>query len=210
MSDQGCDRYREQIGDYLCWGLADSETNSVDEHLAGCPGCQREFESYREVLATVDRACPASAPAGLADKVTDGVLARLSRGDPRPAFRFRPRIAAAVAACLLAGVLGVFFSGSGNADRELEEQLAAVTANAESVLWLVHELEKENEAFLDIFGHTGTPPAGVGPSDSAGLLPKTTRTSPNRHTHAPAAMKPVPTVGSVSIASFWVPGWNAL
>ena len=153
MTNRECEHFREQIGDYVCGGLVDSEIDSMNEHLADCADCQQELESYREVLATVDRAGLASAPTGLAGEVTDSVLARLEGAGRRPLLRFRPRAIASVAACLLAGLLGVFFLRPGNAEHDLEEQVAAVTANAESVLWLVHEIERENEAFLALLSH---------------------------------------------------------
>ena len=163
MSDRGCEHFREQIGDYLCGGMTSEEADAIDQHLADCADCQQEFGSCRAVLATVDRAGLASAPTGLAAEVADGVLARLEGVGKRPLLRFRLRTIASVAACLLAGLLGVFLLRPGNAEHDLEEQAAAVTANAESVMWLVHEIERENEAFLALLSHGAGRPSDAGP-----------------------------------------------
>jgi len=166
VSDKGCEHFSEQITDYVCGGPTDAETNTMSRHLAECPACQQELEEYQRTLAIVDQAGLDLPPVGLAEEMTARVLAELSRVERRPIFRFGPRAVAAVAACLLAGLFGVFFVLPGNANRELEEQVAAVTAEAESVLWLVHEIEKENEAFLKILAHDDRPLPGVMPAEA--------------------------------------------
>jgi len=76
---------REQLSAYLEADLDPSERARIQEHLAGCPDCRRE---YRELRHTVDllRGLPApDSPPDLADRV----IARLRAGEGRPGLASR-------------------------------------------------------------------------------------------------------------------------
>ena len=82
---------RERLSAYLEADLDPSEQARIEEHLAGCPDCRRE---YRELRHTVDllRGLPApDPPPDLADRV----IARLRAGEGRPGLvaRCQARIA---------------------------------------------------------------------------------------------------------------------
>jgi len=71
---------RERLSAYLEADLDPSERARIEEHLAGCPDCRRE---YRELRHTVDllRGLPSpDPPPDLADRV----IARLRAGEGRP------------------------------------------------------------------------------------------------------------------------------
>ena len=157
MTDRGCERFRDELGDYLYGGLTPSEHSAAERHLAGCSQCRAELEATRQALAMVDRAGLASAGADVAGSVTEGVVAALGQ-QRRATRRTWLRAAASVAACLTLAAVGtwaVLRDGSGAANRQLEAEASAVGADAESVLRLVDELERENDELLRLMGEGG-------------------------------------------------------
>jgi anti-sigma factor RsiW len=159
MSDQACEQARERFADYL-YGEADAE--AVERHLTACGVCRAELETMRRALAAVDRAGLAEAPAGVADAVVAGVLPRV-----RPRRRRWLKVAASAAACL-AAALGLWLAVGGRggdateANQALVADTRAVAADAESVLRMIDELERENAALIQLLGQGGPPAPGHG------------------------------------------------
>jgi len=165
-----CERFRERLGDYVYGESA--QTAALDRHLEQCSGCRRELEATRRALAAVDRAGLGSAPEEVVDEVILGVTARLHRDMRRVARRRWLRAVASVAACLLLGALGawffVFSDGKGSAvpsNGQLELETRAVAAEAESVLRLLDELDRENRTLLQLLGGDAVDQPGVEPDE---------------------------------------------
>lgn len=159
MSENPCQRFREQIEDVL-YGES-PEAEAVERHLAECAACREELAAMRRALVAVDRAGLDAAPEGVAEAVAVGVAARLGR----PRRRTWLRVAASVAASLVIalGVWLVARPGGGDpagANAALAVEAQAVAADAETVLRLVDELERENAALLRLLGAGGPPVPG--------------------------------------------------
>jgi hypothetical protein len=108
----------------------------------------------------VDRAGVDAAPPEVVEQVISGVAAELQPARKRVADRRSVRAVAALAACLLVAALGtwaiVLTTGDGTVPRvvagELELETRAVAAEAESVLHLLDELEREDGTLVQLLG----------------------------------------------------------
>jgi anti-sigma factor RsiW len=100
-----CQEARELLEEYRRGELPPDVAARVGAHLAGCPACRRLREEADAVAALVGRLPRQDVPARLARWVRR--RARRRRGLPRPlGWLARPWAAAAVAAVLVAAVLG--------------------------------------------------------------------------------------------------------
>ncbi len=168
MNDDACRGFRERLTAYIYGELAD--TTDFEHHLADCPACRQELEATRHALAMVDRAGLDDAPDGIADAVVSGVLSKLRPTPKRPATRWLNRVAA-VAACLLVGTIGtwIFVRTSGsdpatNSGRGLGLAARAVSAEGQSVLRLLDELEAEDDILVQLLGEKETEQPHIDPN----------------------------------------------
>ena len=63
------DEAEQLLGAYALDATSVEEREQVEAHLAGCPRCQAEVASHREVTAMLAVGLGGEAPAGLWDKV---------------------------------------------------------------------------------------------------------------------------------------------
>jgi len=150
-----CERIRDQLADYIYGELPLAEVEAVECHLSACSDCREELAATRRALAAVDRAGLGSAPDGVAEAVIVGVAARLVR--PRLRLRLLTSFAAGLA-LTAAGAwlfLGAPEGESARANETLAVEAAAVAADAEGVLRLVDDLERENDALLRLLSQGG-------------------------------------------------------
>jgi hypothetical protein len=105
-----CYRTRRRIGAYLDEALGDREAASAATHIATCPRCQAELESFRRLATMLRNTVPTpDLPewTGFWEGVRRGIEAPRVPATARP--RWRPRLvvgaAAASAALLLSVVL---------------------------------------------------------------------------------------------------------
>ncbi len=119
----GCEPIRELISAHLDGELDEAERRLVDEHLAGCTACAAEREGLRRTVGLVKGLPREAAPAALAERIRaalppapeaprpGGRVVPPSRPaiaaapSPRGKLLTLPRVAAAVAAGLLVGVI---------------------------------------------------------------------------------------------------------
>jgi hypothetical protein len=82
---------RERLSAHLEAELDASERDRVEEHLAGCPECRREYRELRHMVDLLRGLTPPDPPPDLADRVIE----RLRAGEGRPGLveRFQARIA---------------------------------------------------------------------------------------------------------------------
>lgn len=158
MTKTACEQCRDQFGDYLYGEFA--EASAFERHLAECSACRERLEATKRALAAVDRAGLDSAPEEVVKAVISGVAAELQPVSKRVTDRRWVRAVAALAACLLLAAVGtwvfVLTTGEGPAPPvvagELELETRAVAAEADSVLHLLDELEKENGTLVQLLG----------------------------------------------------------
>jgi anti-sigma-K factor RskA len=149
--DSAHDRWHGDAAAYALHALEQDEARAFEEHLAECPRCQAELESFRETVAALPAAAPARTPAPeLKQRVMAGVAAdaparagaredsaRAGRARPRPgqpgglsSWR-RPQIAVAVAAVAAAlVVVGLLTLGGGSSTRTFTGLVHAPGASA--------------------------------------------------------------------------------
>lgn len=168
MSEDVCERFREQLGLYVYREL--SETTAIERHLAECSVCRQELDATRRALAVIDRASLDSAPEGVAEAVISEVLARVRPASKPTTGRRRLRAVAMVAASLLTVAVGAWFflrtTGGESVtrlDHDLELETQAVATEAEAVLRLLDELEEENDVLARLLGMDGVEDPGVEP-----------------------------------------------
>jgi predicted anti-sigma-YlaC factor YlaD len=53
MASLACQQVVELVTDYLEGSLRRRTRRRIEEHLAGCPGCQRYLDQMRETLAVL-------------------------------------------------------------------------------------------------------------------------------------------------------------
>jgi anti-sigma factor RsiW len=134
-----CLKDEEWINRYLDGELSPSERRRFQQHLAGCPACQRDLARTRALFAVLEGLQDAPVPAGLPNEVLGGL-------SPQPAPRFSLWVLAAqVAATLL--FLGLAYPqlaiwyeqlGTWFAPGWLSSQIAHVAAWGRDVrTWLV-------------------------------------------------------------------------
>lgn len=163
-----CEQFREHLGEYLYGELV--ETGDQGRHLEKCSQCRRELELARHALATVNRAGLDAAPEEVVERVISGVVAQIHGSTRRAVGRRWVRAVAAVAACLLVGLFGARYlissAGKGSSTvshGELELEIRAVAAEAQSVLTLLDDLGKENTTLLQMLGGDAADRPGVVP-----------------------------------------------
>jgi len=144
MNELTCDQVRDQIPDCI-YGEA---SEAVERHLSTCPACREELAATRRALAVVDRVGLDAAPEGIAEAVAAGVAARLVR--PRRRIGLVASLAAGLA--MAAGGTWLLLRAPGDTGRQENQVLAAeasaVEADAENVLRMLDDLERENDALM--------------------------------------------------------------
>ena len=88
-----CDQARRLFGAYWDDEVTQAEREWLDSHLAGCPGCRQQYESYARTLETVGSLPRTDVAADLAERAL--VAARRAtavpdRIDGAPTFASRP------------------------------------------------------------------------------------------------------------------------
>jgi anti-sigma factor RsiW len=150
-----------------------AEASAFERHLAECSACRERLEATRRAMDAVDRAGLDAAPPQVVEAVISGVAAELRPVSKRVADRRWLRAAAALAACLLVAVLGTWVYVLTNGKDpvppavagELELETKAVAAEAESVLHLLDELEKENGTLVQLLGLGAENDPGIEPDE---------------------------------------------
>ena len=90
------DEAEQLLGAYALDATSDEEREQVEAHLAGCPRCQAEVASHREVTAMLAVGLGGEAPAGLWDKVAAATFsARPPAAAPLPPPQLGPLRASA-------------------------------------------------------------------------------------------------------------------
>ena len=103
-----CNRYRQQLEDWLDGGLSDAARSGLESHLGACPACARYFDQRRAMGAALKKTFSAYAadlhfqPRPLARRPLAELPAR------RPGSVFAPRALAALAAALFIALLFLF------------------------------------------------------------------------------------------------------
>jgi len=145
------DRFREDAAAWVLGALPDDEARAFAAHLDGCPACRAEVEELRGAADALPTLVPSVAPPPeLRDRIMAVVEAEaevLRAAGPaadRPARSrrprwlaglggFRPALAAAAVALLLAGLAGGFGLaqlGGGDDERTVRAQVTAPGAQA--------------------------------------------------------------------------------
>jgi len=168
-----CKRFDSLIDDYLLGSVGGAARDDFERHLAGCPRCQRNFESARvlhEALRSADEPVPGPRWAMTEQRVLSrlraqhlaqrsGFLGRLQRAlSLRPAFDKLWAVAAGgtVIASIVAAAVWLNWLGTPGADLTSKHQPAAQQGtsqpatqsinNVASLLQGVEEILKENGA----------------------------------------------------------------
>ena len=94
---------RQRISAYLDGDLAPAEAEQLEQHLAGCAGCQEDLERYRALFDSLDELRDVQAPTGLRRELYRRVeeRARARRGLGRAVLL--PAVALTGATALIAG-----------------------------------------------------------------------------------------------------------
>jgi anti-sigma-K factor RskA len=127
-------------GAYALDALDDRERLAFEQHLAGCAACSAEVVEFRATAARLGEAAATSPPAGLRESVLAAARRTPQRRPVVPVVtvvpdsrwrRYAPRLLAAAAVMVLAGVVGLYVSehdeatdGQAQAD-EIEEIMTA-------------------------------------------------------------------------------------
>jgi anti-sigma-K factor RskA len=149
-------RWSEDIGAYLLGALPDGERADFERHLAACPECRREVEELavaadalpsaappvtpppelkQRIMAVVDAEASLLAAAGSRADEPAGAPRRERRGFFARRWSFRPALALAASALLLAvGVAGGVLAGGGSGERTVTAQVAGAATGAQAKL----------------------------------------------------------------------------
>jgi anti-sigma-K factor RskA len=149
-------RWSEDIGAYLLGALPDGERADFERHLAACPECRREVEELavagdalpsaappvtpppelkQRIMAVVDAEASLLAAAGSRADEPAGTPRRERRGFFARRWSFRPALALAASALLLAvGVAGGVLAGGGSGERTVTAQVAGAATGAQAKL----------------------------------------------------------------------------
>ena len=104
-----CNRYRQQLEEWLDGGLSVAARSALESHLGACPACARYFDQRRAMGAALKKTFSAWAadlhfqPRSLDRRPLAELPARR-----RPGSVFEPRALAALAAALLIALLFLF------------------------------------------------------------------------------------------------------
>ncbi|GGA59234.1 hypothetical protein GCM10011490_06520 [Pseudoclavibacter endophyticus] len=82
MSDCGCEKAIEELGEYLHHELCAEDEATVREHLANCPSCREELRVNSALIESVQRACRERAPETLRLQVLAALAASPDRHAP--------------------------------------------------------------------------------------------------------------------------------
>jgi anti-sigma-K factor RskA len=145
------DALRELTGAYALGALGAEEKRALEAHLASCAECAAEVRAFGEVARGLDQAVPQiDPPASLRGRViarVEGLAAKstvppvvLSR--PESTERFPGTVWLALAASLIAGVLGFYALSLRNRVQVLEGELTDARKRAAAAELVVQTIEK--------------------------------------------------------------------
>jgi hypothetical protein len=134
MTDDGHQRWEQDLGGYLLGALTDVETREMELHLAGCRRCQGDERRLRASLDALAAGVPQVEPPGsLERKVLRAARAEIPRAR-RPAWARARRPAAVLAAsALVAGAVGGYAlrdGGGGSRERTLSARATPAAPGA--------------------------------------------------------------------------------
>lgn len=149
-------RWTELAAPYALGALDPAERAEFERHLATCPSCQAEVQSFREVAGLLAASAPAAAPP---PELRERVLRTAREVRPIAARRRSVVLPLAAAAAVVFAIVG----GSGYwraqaTNRALRDSLATTTAELDSTRQVVAALLDSTVAITDLAA-TGKAPS---------------------------------------------------
>jgi predicted anti-sigma-YlaC factor YlaD len=153
-----CDMVRELLETRAVEALDARQARAVDEHLASCVDCERLYDTYRQIAASMPEAVVDAAPYRAPESLRERVLSA-TRGERRdPHFKraisvvFRPQVAAAVLSVIFLGISvawGLHQTAALARERSLRSELSGAIGQQELIFEVV-DSPRTVKAFLRV------------------------------------------------------------
>ena len=147
------DALRELTGAYALGALGDEEKRALEAHLTSCAECAAEVRAFGDVARGLDRTVPqVDPPASLRGRVIARVENMAAKSAVPPAVvspqstdRFSGAVWLALAASLIAGVLGFYALSLRNRVQVLQGELADARQRAAAAEQIVETIQQRAE-----------------------------------------------------------------